>query len=121
MGKKIMKSRLSPSESKMSLPYIYILNKPCNRYQYGLLDCAETIHCFCTGALECDPEMIYIAQYFVLARLNGWTEGLPSHRQFDDAVKRVCELACEEYDNIPDRDKMESYIRSKAMGREDTQ
>jgi hypothetical protein len=82
----------------MITPEYDILGLKVGRYEIGMMNAALGLHEYATGSNECYQREDELFYGFLKARLADWTEGPDFCAEFDNAVKRVVELAIQEYE-----------------------
>ena len=82
----------------MSASEYTILGKRISRYEYFLFDCCDALHGSVCGTGDRLPACRALELYsFILCRLSDWHKSTPSTQAYDDTVKKLCEMARNEY------------------------
>jgi hypothetical protein len=93
-----------PIGSKLSFAYPASIGKHISRYEYYLLDCCDALHgSVCGTGDRLQAQRALTLYNFLLCRLNDWHKSISwqgagvNSEIYDEAVKRLCEVSCNEY------------------------
>jgi len=81
-----------------NVPVYDILGLQVGRYDIGVLNAAQGLHEYTTGSNECYDREDELYYGFLKARLADWSGSPDFCSDFDNAVRRVVEIALQEYE-----------------------
>lgn len=71
--------------------------KTYKKYEVSLFKLAENLHMRKTGSAEPYADLALAAYWHICERLESWEEGLYWSKKYDDAVKNLLQVVCQEY------------------------